>query len=184
VERLMDFIADSLELLPQPAALFACESTGLKYVASNAHASKLNGLIFNDGAGDPIEDRLQSLGLDKALATAALMEFGTYTARVHDYGILHATKLSPPDQATRPKLLLATLHEGVSDKTAWVDHNRIVMSIRINENGEIALRALENMLIQAQSAVSAQRDMLRAYNRRMGEFLSLNYDDTPGKSGS
>jgi hypothetical protein len=180
----MDFIADSLELLPQPAALFACESTGPTYVASNARASRLNGLIFDDGATAPVEDRLQYLGLDQSLAMAALMQVGTFTARTDGLGILHMTRLNPPDQATRPPLLLATLHESVSEKDAWLDHNRIVTSLRINESGEIALRALETMLVQAQSAVSAQRDMLRSYNHRIGELLSMNYDDTPGKSGS
>ena len=165
---MVDFIADSLELLPQPAALYYASS--LELVAGNAAA---HGYI-REHFGSDDEAVVRELGLAEALRKAQTLTIGTFSHHC-SHGWLHATRLPATEGMSRPDLLLLTLHHDVDERTAWTDHNRMVMSIRINENGEIALRALETMLVQAHAAVSAQRDMLASYNRQMREFLELNY---------
>lgn len=167
---MVDFIADSLELLPQPAALYYASS--LELVAGNAAAHQYVRDHLDPDVSE--EDARNAFDLNRVLTKAQTLTVGTFSHHC-SHGWLHATRLRATEGMSRPDLLLVTLHHGVDEKAAWTDHNRMVLSVRINENGEVALRALETMLVQAHAAVSAQRDMLASYNRQMREFLELNY---------
>lgn len=165
----MDFIAESLELLPQPVALY---DINLKFVSANSHAWRW---VCEDVPPE-IEDRdeiRRVTGLDRLLNAAKDSASGTHVA-TSQFGIIHVSRLPSGAGAVRPDLLLASLHAGVDEQIAWLDHQRIVMSLRINENGETTVRALETMLVQAEAALAAQRELLRTYNKQMREFLDMN----------
>lgn len=166
-----DHMIESLELLPQPAALFVCGRSA-EFVARNAIAAHVFHELFPDGETlASVDDALRLIGLDRHLVNGHLLSFGTYSAEVERIGIVHFTRLPTNPGLSRPDLLLVTSHADVDHHTAWLDHNRMVLSLRVNESADIAMRTLENTLVQVEGALSVQRDMLQMYNARMSEFF-------------
>jgi hypothetical protein len=167
VVHVTHFIADALELLPQPAALF--ETKTLRFVAANAAASKFTRTQVGTEPVD-VQDTLDKLGLSDVLAQADQWLSGTYTRHAR-LGWLHITRMPPQQNHPRPVLLLATFHPEGSEEEAWLDHNRMLLSVRINEVSETSVRSLETTLVQVSAALDATRLMLEDYNSRMGDFL-------------
>lgn len=68
----------------------------------------------------------------------------TFSHRLPDEegGVLHGTRLDSPQDHRRPPLLLLTLHTGEPHE-AWEIHNRLVMTVQVNEASEVTLRSLE-----------------------------------------
>lgn len=164
------FIADALELLPQPAALFECRD--LRYVASNT-ACALYRRTFGSESPPTMTDAVERMGIDLAAAKAALTDVGTYALDT-PFGTVHLSLLPTAPELTRPDLLLLTMHPDSSQEDSWLSHKRMVMALKVNETGEIALRSMENSLVQMQAALSAQHGLMREYNRRAAEFMRLN----------
>lgn len=165
-----DFITDCLEMLPEPAALFEAETLG--FVAANAAATRLVGGIF-----DPPNPReaVAETGLDVQMARAALLNVGSYSATL-EAGRVHITKLVTEQVLSRPDLLLVTVHPDAEPEDAWLAHQRMLLAVRVNESGEIALRNMESGIAQLQAALVAQHDLLRNYNHRVAEFMRLSTD--------
>jgi hypothetical protein len=175
-----DFMAAALQLLPQPAVLFEWKEH--RYVASNQPASDFCREQFGGEAVDAAE-AFRRLDLNSALDAAIMMPHSTYSAR-RDYGVVHMSRLPTMPGRSRPDLLVLTIHADVDDKTAWLDHQRMLLSLNVNEASEIAVRVMEDQLVQISAALESQRELIATYNRRMGEFLKWNKPgiDFPGSA--
>lgn len=162
----MDFIAESLSLLPQPAALYDDQ---LHIVGGNEPAWMWYvdlPVEFSDR-----EDLRERTGLGWVLEGACR---DGHARRRSQWGWVVGSKLSTEPGLTRPDLLLVSLH-ATDEDTAVLDHNRMLITLQVNERGEMAMRALRNALIQGQAAVAAQRDLLDVFNGEMGRLLESNY---------
>lgn len=168
-----DTIADALELLGQPAALFECP--GMVHVAANAAAGRAARLIWQE-RGIEIRnapEMLEILGVDLDKARALLQGEKGYFARETPYGILYMTRMPGSPELSRPDLLLATLHPATSREAAYMAHHRMLTMVSANELGHRSLRMLEDALIQVQAALSAQHAMIEETNRRAEEFFRM-----------
>lgn len=176
-----DFISDSLELLPQPAALF--EDDGLAFVAANAEATRLADLLEANDAklallreglrgGQSAREALRHVGLDADKSRRSIDERGYY-ARETPHGFMFLTKLETSPELTRPDLLLVTLLPGMERENAVMQNERMVSMLRINEAGYRSVRMMEDALMQMQAALSAQHVMLKETNHKAAEFFRM-----------
>lgn len=158
----MDFIEESLELCPHPAAIF--EAGDLRFVASNLAATDFieqetgERVVPGRHAREVIQQRLglsyEALQKVHAGSHSQVLKRGSYA---------HATYIAAGDQP-RPDLVLLTIHPGVDQDESWYEHNRAVLSVKVNEMGIFAIQALENSMVMMASAITAQKDLLRLLN--------------------
>ena len=169
----MDFIAETLDLFPEPAALYDGD---FHLVGANAAAWEwvLNDLP--DAFTDRDEWRARS-GVGEALERAR--DEGEYAVAL-DWGLLQVTRLPGELELARPDLLLATLRAGtndVDDRRARIDHRSLALALRVNETGQSVMAAMETVTIQVQAAFAAQAKMIATFNDAIRDLFS----DTPKK---
>lgn len=169
----MDFIADTIALLPQPAALF---DDRLHLVAANERAW----MWYVEQVPDDIQDRetlREVTGLGEVLALA---HAGGHARRESPWGWVVGTKVETEIALTRPTLVLVTLHAAEA-RLAELDHRRMLLTLQVNETSDITMRAMRQSLLQIQAALSAQERLVDTFNAEMAHFLD-NYDDQEKKS--
>lgn len=161
-------MARALEILPQAAALF--EAGGHRFIAANRRGEHLRAeLVDKSERRDEIVQQLyQSLG------EAEVVPEGSYSARLPGAGVVHVSRMRAKPYHTRPDLLIATLHQGVDDATAWLDHQRMIMTLNVNEEAEIACRQMETALTQIAASLQSTRELIHNYNTRMGHWLAVS----------
>lgn len=160
----------ALEQLPAPAAMF--ELPGGRFVANNQRGKDLQ------ETGESAVAALHRYGLCPHIQTGLGMKEGdAYTTHIDHPGIgwVLMSVLPSHDYTHRPDLMLLTAHPGMAEKHAWLDHNRLATSVRINENSELTIRTIESTLVQLQAALSAQTDMITEYNGRASDVLRSLY---------
>lgn len=131
------------------------------WLGSNPAADAL--LEDLDLADENLEVVLGHLGVPRSLIMGGLWSLGSFstsTAR----GIVHATKLCADG---RPPLMVASLHTGDNEVRAWSDHSRLVLSLRVNEEAQAAIRMTQTAVVELEGVVSKLQGMLHDFNQQM-----------------
>lgn len=171
----MNFVQDALGVFKVPACVFEVNGT---YVGGNDAIREFWTTHVDPDAkpGDwPVDRAAREFGIDmKAMCTEP-----TYSAHLPGDWVLHASQYDDlaGDVRTRPTLVVATLH-GPETNDSWRDHQRVLITLRVNEMGEFTLHAIESSIHQAASAVATQRQLLKTYNARMAG-LAGDREDSP-----
>lgn len=165
------YMIEALDQLPAPAALFECP--GGAFLGNNKAARNLQRRILPDVPTSDVVGAFQAAGLDQQVLQATMLDGdGTYmTHGMAGVGTCYMTRLRAPTGLPRPDLLLVTAHPDLNEYDAWLDHQRLAMSVRINENGEATIRAIQTTMSQLQTTLSVQADMINSYNQRMSSFM-------------
>lgn len=162
------FMARALALLPQPAALF--ETPGHAFVAANQSARVVAQALLPPDIPHDHDMVAKYLDLAEPLAAAEEMDEKTLHYRA-DFGIIYISRIPAQARHPRPDLLLMTMHANMDEADAWLDHNRMILALKINENSEIALRVLESSLTQISAAMQTQADLVHSFNASMGDWV-------------
>lgn len=182
----VDFFDEALATCPQPAAVYELDQDGhATFLASNAVAKEFFEKLYGspeayERAGPADKSRL--IGLDYDAMRERLAE-DAFSQRVTD-GVVHASRLDAQPTMPRPPLAIVTVHLGVDDRTAWIDHKRVLATVSINEIGTYVLDCLRNAEQQVQAVVSAQRALLNVHNEAITAMFAMNTPERLGETFS
>lgn len=165
-----DFVARSLGLLPQPAALWEVHEH--RFVGANPQGDRIR-QMFPELGTEPRKRAIRALY--QALGEAESEPEGTFTAELPTLGFVHISRMPAKPFHTRPDLLLMTAHEGVDAATAWMDHQRMLMALNINEEADMACRQMQTALTQIAASLEATRAMVQTYNDRMVDWFAVSH---------
>jgi hypothetical protein len=169
VQKVLDFIRDTLDLYPLPAAIYTWPDADL--VGRN----RASELYITGHLGVEEHDRNDVAALLEFADIRGHLEAGATHMRRHDGMVLIASKVEPFPASPRPTLVLGTLHKGVDDATAQMDHQRMHLLLRINESHEGALQMMLAVRMQLDALTDAQRDVTALTNAHMRSVMKEHY---------
>lgn len=164
-EQMQDFFVEALDQLPHAA--FLVEKMSNDIVHLNMPAAMAVELAW--GGREAFQELVHQ---ETIYVLTRRLEQRDRT----DVIVLMSTIPAKPSYG-RPDLILGTVHESVDPATARLDHDRIVLSLQVNESSENAIRIMESSLTQISAALQDARDVRDSYNRSMRSFLLRDVPD-------
>lgn len=167
MKLLMDFIHDTLDVIPQPAALYTLEGEFIgRNAVSSAHLIEVFG---TEPTQEQVADLFQipEIGED-------LRQHPTTSRRHQDYLVL-LSLVEPFPLSPRPTLVLGTMHRGVSEEMAYLDHGAVLALVKLNEAHQGAAMIIETTLLQLESVLSGQQRAVSAINQAARNRMRATY---------
>lgn len=172
----MDFIEDTLDLAPFPAAVY--EAVDHRLVAANAAAWQwvVDELPVDFDTGGWRERS----GFTTAIGRA--VEHGESQVQT-EWGALRASHLPGGFELGRPDLVLASLHRNPGGH-ARSAHRQVVLAFRVNESNQRTLSALDDIAAQASAALATHRRTMTEFVEEMRGFFAFCDSSEKSSAGS
>lgn len=159
----MDYIADTLDMFPEPAALYDAD---LHLIAANASA--WSWVLDLPDQETTREEWREHTGLGEALTTTR--DEGVFGAHLQ-HGWVHGTRIKGGFQFGRPDLVLISLHREDNECVAKVMHSALLAAFQVNETAQQMIGTFETVILSARASLNSQQAMVENFNTLVSNAL-------------
>lgn len=170
------YMGQALGLFREPSAIY--EWPDLTFVNINDAGRVLASKLPARGNGDP---EMSWIGLSDGEVRARLGEHDHHFEQETDWGIIHFSLIEAHAYHPRPTLMLTSVHHPADPYMAGIDHQRLVMSLIVNEQEEVQARLLDTALQQVAAVQEISRGTLKRFNDLVYEINEKKFREALDK---
>lgn len=165
------YMGQALGLFREPSAIY--EWPELTFVNINDAGRVLASKMPARSDGDP---EMSWIGLPDEGVRARIGEHDDHHFEQEtEWGIIHYSLIEPHTYHPRPTLLLTSVHHSGDSYMAGIDHQRLVMSLIVNEQEEVQARLLDTAQQQVAAVQEISRHSLKRFNDLVWEINEKKY---------